>query len=133
MGKRISHRGPRVDSRSVFQPNARTKRGFSGHVKGSYRRIGPNAWDDYQFVSEDGGAIDVFPGVRIHVEAEGARFRMRKGGKVIVAEWTPSPAEQAAMGTNESPRTAFLGRCVELFKNKGGLGAAAFIAKSLGR
>lgn len=123
----------RVDSRSVFQPNARTKRSFSGRIIGHYRRAGPNAWDDYDLVSEDGGPANVFPAVKIQVEAEGARFRMRKGGKVVVVEWAPTPSEQAAIGEGEDPRAAFLKRRIGTFKNKGGMGATAFIAKTLKR
>ncbi len=123
----------RVDSRVVFQPNARTKRSFSGRIVGSYRRAGPNAWDDYEFDSGDGGSVDVYPGVKVQIEAEDARFRMRKAGKVVVVEWTPTPAEQAAFSADQTPRAAFLNHCIGTFKNKGGMGAAAFIAKTLNR
>lgn len=123
----------RVDSRSVFQPNARTKRSFTGHIVGHYHRTGPNAWDDYDFVSEDGGPTNVFPSVKIQIEPTGTRFRMRKGGKVLVLEWTPEPREQVGSEDPEEPRAAFLKDCVGTFKNKGGIGATAFIAKTLNR
>jgi hypothetical protein len=122
-----------VDSRGVFQPNARTKRSFSGHIVGHYRRAGPNSWDDYLFVSEDGGPANVFPAVKVQVEPSGARFRMRRNGTVVVMEWTPTPDERAAMGDAGDPRATFLKRCISRFKNKGGMGAAAFIAKTLDR
>jgi len=125
----------RVDSRTVFQPNARTKRSFSGHIVGCYRRVGPNSWDDYHLVSEDGGSTNIYPAIKVQVEAEGARFRMRKNGKVVVVEWTPTPEDKAALSEheNENPRAAFLKHCMGSFKNKGGMGTAAFIAKSLNR
>ena len=125
----------RVDSRTVFQPNARTKCSFSGHIVGHYRRVGPNSWDHYDLLSEDGGSTNIYPAIKVQVETEGARFRMRKNGKVVVVEWTPTPEEKSAFGEheNENPRAAFLKRCIGSFKNKGGMGAAAFIAKSLNR
>lgn len=122
-----------VDSRSVFLPNARTKRSFMGHIVGHYRRAGPNSWDDYHLVSEDGGPTNVFPSVKVQVEPTGTRFRMRKGGKVLVVEWTPEPGAQGGSNDTEDPRAAFLKTCVGTFKNKGGMGATAFIAKTLNR
>lgn len=121
----------RVDSRTVFQPNARTKRSFSGRIVGHYRRAGPNSWDGYDLVSEDGGVTNIYPAIKVQVEAGGTRFRMRRNGKVVVVEWTPTAEEQAAMSEGETPREAFLKRCIGTFKNKGGMGAAAFIAKTL--
>lgn len=133
MAKHTSHSETRVDSRSVFQPNAKTRKSFRGRVIGCYQRTGPNAWDDYQLVTADGGPLDMFPAVRIQVEPTGARFRMRKGGKVMVVEWAPTHDEQADIGEGEEPRAAFLHHCVENFRNKGGMGVTAFIAKTLGR
>jgi len=131
MDRRFTDSKTRVDSRSVFQPNARTKRGFSGRIVGHYQRLGPNAWDDYDLVSKDGGPTNVYPAIKFQLEAEGTRFRMRKNEKVVVVEWTPTPSEQAVIGEGEDPRAAFLKLCIGTFKNKGGMGATAFIAKSL--
>jgi len=123
----------RVDSRSVFQPNAKTKRSFTGHIVGYYRRAGPNSWDDYHLVSEDGGPTNVFPSVKVQVEPTGTRFRMRKDGKVLVVEWTPEPGAHGGSDDTEDPRSALLKDYVGIFKNKGGMGATAFIAKTLNR
>ncbi len=46
----------RVDARDVLDADATTSRAFSGRVVGVYRRSGPNAWDDYVLVDEDGGS-----------------------------------------------------------------------------
>lgn len=123
----------RVDARTVLQPNGRTKRGFSGRIVAYYRRAGPNAWDDYKLVVEDGGPINVFPGVKVQLEPSGTRFRLRQKGRVVVVEWTPSPADQAAINEGKDPHTTFLKSCIGTFKNKAGMGAAAFLAKSLNR
>jgi hypothetical protein len=86
----------RVDARDVLDTNATTTRAFSGRVVGVFRRSGPNTWDDYVLVEEDGGPIDVLAEVAIQVETARATFRMRRRGEVILVAWTPSEPEGAA-------------------------------------
>ena len=50
----------RLDARDVLDADATTARSFWGRVLGVYRRTGPNSWDDYALVEEDGGPIEVF-------------------------------------------------------------------------
>jgi hypothetical protein len=122
----------RVDSRDVLDPNGSTKRGFAGRVVGRYRRLGPNAWDDYELLPAEGESLRVAAGVKIQVEESGARFRMRRRGEVLLVEWTPSAAERAALAA--APRdlhAAFIEGCVEDYASPPPLGLAAVIAKKL--
>jgi hypothetical protein len=98
----------RVDARDVLDADATTSRAFSGRVVGAFRRSGPNSWDDYVLVDEDGGPIEVFPGVPIQVE-DGASFRMRRQGEVIRVAWTPDDGDGAAA---EDLHARFLKSCV---------------------
>jgi len=92
----------------VLDADAATSRPVSGRVIGFYRRTGPNTWDDYEFVPEDGGSIDVYPDTPVQIENEGAVFRMRRSGQVIVVEWVPDPGEVEP----GSEREHFLESCV---------------------
>jgi hypothetical protein len=97
----------RVDARDVLDTNATTRCGFPGRIVGVYRRSGPNAWDDYLLVAEDGGAVDVLAGIPIQVESEGAVFRMRRKGEVLLVQWTPDECEKGV-----DLRVRFLEQCV---------------------
>lgn len=123
--------GEFVCSRMVLVPNGKTKRNFPGRIIGHFRRVGPNPWDDYLFVSEPGGPIDVSPGIKVQIEPSEPRIRMRMRGKVVVVEWVPTDADQADMGEAGDLRTALLDNYVEHFGNKAGIGVVAFVAKTL--
>jgi hypothetical protein len=97
----------RVDARDVLDADATASRAFPGRVVGVFRRAGPNAWDDYVLIEEDGGPIEVFAGTPIQVESEGATFRMRRRGEVVQVAWTPGAAEGGA-----DLRARFLESCV---------------------
>jgi hypothetical protein len=99
----------RVDARDVLDANAVTSSRFSGRVVGSYRRTGPNAWDDYVLFEEDGGTVEVLPGTQVQVEAEGAVFRMRRQGRVVVVSWVPGPGDAPEDGERHA---TFLDRCI---------------------
>jgi hypothetical protein len=99
----------RVDARDVLDANATTSRTVSGRVVGVYRRSGPDSWDDYLLVDEDGGAIEVFAETLIQVEADGATFRMRRKGEVIRVRWSP---EDGAPDAGEDLHARFLRSCV---------------------
>lgn len=124
----------RVDARDVLDPDAKTARAFRGRIVGAYRRAGPNAWDDYRFVSEDGGVIDVLPGLKIQLERHGARFRMRRQGRVIRVEWEPGTEDMKRLASDDviARREAFLARYVEAFDEAQGQ-AVATIARKLER
>lgn len=99
----------RVDARDVLDADATTSRTFSGRVTGVFRRSGPNTWDDYVLVEEDGGPIEVYAGTPIQVEKKGAAFRMRRRGEVIVVAWVP---EEGGAEAGTDSRARFLGSCV---------------------
>jgi hypothetical protein len=99
----------RVDARDVLDADATTSRAFSGRVVGVFRRSGPNAWDDYVLVDEDGGTIEVFAETPIQVEKDGATFRMRRKGEVIRVAWAPDDGGGKA---GEDPHARFLESCV---------------------
>ena len=122
-----------LDTNRVLKPNARTVKAFRGHIIGSFQSTGANSWDPYAFKEEDGGLIDVFPGIEVQLEDEGARFRMRAKGRVAVVVWAPAPEDGLAHADPPTRRAVLLEHYVERFGNKGGMGAKAFIAKTLGR
>ena len=99
----------RLDARDVLDADATTARSFWGRVLGAYRRTGPNAWDDYALVEEDGGPIEVFAETPVQLENEGAVFRMRRKGAVTVVAWVPGPGE-----ARDGPdlRARFLESCI---------------------
>jgi hypothetical protein len=99
----------RVDARDVLDADAATSRALTGRVVGFFRRIGPNAWDEYELVEEDGGPIDVYAGTPIQVEGDGATFRMRRRGEVLRVAWTPDDGGPEAGG---DLRARFLASCV---------------------
>jgi hypothetical protein len=99
----------RVDARDVLDADATTARGFSGRVLGAYRRTGPNAWDDYVRVDEDGGPIEVFAGTPVQVEAKGAAVRLRRKGEVLLVAWVPAPGD---LDGGAEPRARFLELCI---------------------
>ena len=123
--------GDLVCSRKVLVPNGKTKQSLPGRIVGHFQRVGPNPWDDYQFISEVGTRIDVLPGIKVQVEPSEPRFRMRKRGKVVMVEWEPADSDRKNMGEAEDLRAALLNDFVEYFDNKAGIGVAAFIAKTL--
>jgi len=124
--------GPRVDARDVLDPNARTRSAFRGRVVGRFRRVGPDKWDDYEYVAEPGGDVDVLPGLAIQVERHGAEFRMRRRGDVVRVAWTPAEdVARASVGDKLALRARFLRDCVEGFAEGAGQGAGAAIVRKL--
>jgi hypothetical protein len=106
MSRALRHR---VDARDVLDANATATRAFRGRVLGRYRRTGPNAWDDYVLVEQDGGSIEVLAGTQVQLEDAGAIVRLRRGGEVVVVAWEPAAAELAARA---DPRASFVALCL---------------------
>jgi hypothetical protein len=126
----------RLDARDVLDPDAETRRPFRARVLGSFRPTGPNATDDYVFVScSDGEELEVLPGLPVQLERRGAQLRLRREGKVLRLEWLPDPEELALLlEENDSPsvrRRRFRERYLASFREAAGLGAAAVIASKL--
>ena len=99
----------RVDARDVLDADATTRRALTGRIVGVFRRRGPNSWDDYVLVDEDGGPIEVFAETPIQLEAEPATFRMRRKGEIVLVRWTPDDGEAE---TGADLRARFLRSCV---------------------
>jgi hypothetical protein len=125
--------GSRVDARDVLDPDAKTARAFSGRIVGHFRPTGPNAWDDYEFVMQDEGTIEVLPGLKIQLERHGARFRMRRQGRVIRVEWEPDEADRGRVGSSDikALRAFFLASYVVSFDEAPGHGLGAVVARKL--
>ncbi len=117
-----------IDARDVLDPDGLTRRGFTGRVVGYYKRTGANSWDPYKFVMEDGGTLEVLPGLKIQLERRGARFRMRKEGKVLRVEYVPGPGE-VAEESQKARRQAFIERYVSTFDEPAGKGAGYLASK----
>lgn len=132
-------KGDLVASSEVMRANAKTVRTFRGQVVGKFERAGPNSWDPYRRVALDGPTVDVPAGIPVQVEDEGVRIRLRAYGAVHVVEWRPAEdgtkdeAAGADSGADSAAarRAEFLETCVGSFQRKPGIGAAAFIAKTL--
>jgi hypothetical protein len=124
-----------VDARDVLDANAKTCRVFQGRIRGYFRRTGPNRWDDYEYVAQDAGVSRVLPGLRVQLEADGVEFRMRNQGKVMRVEWLPNDDEKQQVDSlsPEERRVYFTENYLERFGEQRGLGAAAVIARKLGR
>ena len=127
----VVRRQQRISSRRVFQANAVSKRTFAGRIVGRYRRLGPNAWDDYVYEPAAGGGITVLPGLKIQVEKTGAVFRMRHRGQVIAVEWQPVEQRLAEVQAGADARDVFLKRCVRGIGSRPAIGAAATIVSKL--
>jgi hypothetical protein len=124
----------RIDSRDVFDPNARTLQRLDGRVLGRFRRLGPNRWDPYEFLAEDGGSIRVLARVKIQLEPRGAVFRMRWRSRVIRVEWVPDARHRAELKEGSwTARKLFRARFSEDFQNRPGFGLAAVVASKLSR
>jgi hypothetical protein len=121
----------RVPSRDVLDPNAKTRRAFPARIAGWFRPVGPNPWDDFEFVSDDLGPCDVAAGIEIQVEGEDAAFRMRRQGRVVRAVWTPPAGTEMHEAEAGMRRRAFLETLTVGFENPPGLGGAAVIAAKL--
>ena len=123
-----------VDARDVLDANARIKSELSAEVLGFFERIGPNAWDDYQFVPKDQGLLVVHPGIDIQLEIQGTDFRMRKEGRVIRVRWAPGAGdpEDLLERTTTEQRGYFTRTYLVSYADAPGAGAASWIANKLG-
>ncbi len=115
-----------VRAARVMVANARARKLFEAQVLGRFERLGPNAWDDYQFTAAEAETIEVWPTVKLQVEHDGAIFRLRHRGAVVLAEWLPTVLDQ-------DDRTRFLHDCVDPFGAAKGSGVASFVARSMAR
>ena len=117
-----------IDARDVLDPDGMTRRFFKGRVVGYYKSTGANSWDPFEFVLEDGGPIEVLPGLKVQLERTGPRFRMRKQGRVIRVEWVPG-SRDAVEDSLRAKRLAFLERYVATFDEPAGKGAGYLASK----
>ena len=123
----------RVDARDVLDANALTTRPFTGQVVGYFRRTGPNSWDEYEFLRDDQGPVEVNPGLRVQLERNGVELRTRRHGVVYRVRWTPGrddPPELANAGATQR-RAYFIVTYLSDYDDAPGIGAAAFIARKL--
>jgi hypothetical protein len=124
----------RVDARDVLDVNAQTSRAFRAKVIGYFERTGPDSWNDYEFVREAEGEIEVLPGIDVQLEPSGALMRMRSEGRVIRVAWLPeeeTAAEIEAEGAGAA-RRLFMRSCLRPQRDDQGIGAAAVIVRKLG-
>lgn len=85
----------RVRSAEVLVTTHTTRCGVAGKIVGYFRRLGPNPWDDYRFVKEDGGALELGAGVPVMLEAQGPLFRVRSQGRVVRVRYAHQPGATA--------------------------------------
>ncbi len=143
----------RVKSSDVLDVSHEAKRTFRGTIVGHFRRVGPNAWDDYQFIrtttagssdasesscspegSSDLQQLDILPTVPLQLEPHGPEIRIRSAGRVIRVRWLPAPDDLEAMGADAGPREIrqyFVEHCLTPLAEASGLGAAAVVARKL--
>jgi hypothetical protein len=94
--------GQRVDARDVLDPNARTRRAVPASLVGHFRPTGPNAWDEYEFVSDPEQPLEVRAGLEVQLEPRGVHFRVRKDGRVLRCRFEPTAEERQRAGS-EAP------------------------------
>jgi hypothetical protein len=91
----------RVKSSDVLDVTHEVTEPFEAELVGSFRRAGPNAWDDYEFVrvlpsrTGDVGAKGadnrvVYALTPVQFEARGAEVRMRSDGRVVRVRYLPN-------------------------------------------
>ncbi len=120
----------RLPANDVLDVNVRIIRSFTGEIVGHFSQVGPNAWDEFEFVAGDGGCLDVLAGIEVQVEDAGTSIRMRYRGAVVRVAWKPSAAE-AAEHAGEAPAAVFRASYLAPLPGETLLGAAALIARKL--
>jgi len=118
----------RVKASDVLDPNAVVCQRFRAKVLGHFRRAGPNRWDDYLLVEDDQGEVDVMPGARVQLESQGTELRIRSRGRVLRVRAIQSAVSEL---TPAERRDRFVAEYLDSFDESPGLGAAAFVAKTL--
>jgi hypothetical protein len=143
----------RVKSSDVLDVTHQSNRRFRGVIVGYFRPIGPNAWDDYQFIRSP--AVDavrlralvtaasvtgeleqqeVLPNVPLQLESRAPEVRMRSGGRVVRVHWLAEPADVQALGAEAEPRDVrryFVGHYLTPLGSEVALGEAALVARKL--
>ena len=141
----------RVKSSDVLDPTHEVTKAFTALMVGAFRRVGPNSWDDYEFVRKSVRAtsasgtkesVEVLPTVLVQFESRGACVRIRADGKVLRVEFQPSAVEIATLskqlGVPFEPlqhvrmlRQYFEGTYLRQLGQVASLGAAAVIVGKL--
>lgn len=97
----------RVKSSDVLDVSHEVLAPFRARVLGVFRRVGPNAWDDYEFIKQiatsDTGAVpadgasfptlDVLAMIPVQLEGRGVEVRLRSDGKVLRVRFLPGDAD----------------------------------------
>jgi hypothetical protein len=144
----------RVKSNDVLDPTHVARRPFRGKVIGYFRRIGPNAWDDYQFIrsaASDATQVaaasdkshgsdlpqsqEILPQVPLQLESHRAEVRVRSNGRVVRVRWLPDLKDEATLGADAEPgetRRYFIETCLLPLGAEAVLGATAVMVKKLG-
>lgn len=125
--------GRTVSARDVLDTNAAAARVFRGKIVGRFRRTGPNTWDDYAFVHDEGETVDVLPGIKVQLERFGTDVRVRRHGVVVRLRWVPSSDEEERVEpmSSRQRRAYFADTYLSPFEERTGWGAAAIIADKL--
>jgi hypothetical protein len=121
----------RVDARDVLDANATTKRAFQSEIVGRFQRVGPNTWDDYQLLPVEPEPLELGPGLQVQLERSGAELRVRLRGTVHRVRWVPSEDDQRALDDGADARAYFGANYLNTYADAPGIGAAAFIVKTL--
>ena len=92
--------GRRIKASDVLDPNAVAATVLEGRIIGRFRPTGPNRWDDFEKIREDGSDIAVKVGEKIQVEPLGAepeiRFRVRERREVVLVRCRAAPTNRIA-------------------------------------
>ncbi len=153
--------GKRVKSSDVLDVNTVTKVELRGELIGRFKTTGPNRWDDWELISDEGEVVTLEPESPIQLEPLGAdpelRFRFRQGRQVLRLRWLPDDedreqlasgdwgvqeSEEATflekifgLGPKDDPRDDmleyFLARKVEPYQSAPGMGMTAMLIKQL--
>ncbi len=122
----------KVRSQQVLVATHTTKSSLTGTILGYFRRLGPNPWDDYRFVKDEGAMLQLLPGVPVMLEPNGAVFRVRSRGRVVRVRYQPPQVtSDARSGSRSHARAALLEQLLTPISAPTLLGGAGAIAKKL--
>lgn len=141
----------RVSSSNVLDATHEVLAPFRATVLGTFRRVGPNSWDDYEYVRKPGASfatttgaetLEVLPSIPVQFENRGSEVRLRSVGKVLRVRFLPSKEDEVELSKlvgeafdarthARSLRQYFQDKYLRALSQSATLGAAAVIVGKL--
>lgn len=97
--------GKRVKSSDVLDVNAVTKMELRAELIGRFEPTGPNKWDDWELLADEGEQVAIEPDSHIQLEPLGAdpeiRFRFRRRRQVLQLRWLPTDEDRQQLASGQ--------------------------------